>query len=96
MNQSTSINIGLTGHFSLMVRTAKRDGFWFYGKSNGLEFWFSPVEFEKKLFEGGQWIGKINWVLRSPRERLAELKILYETAKEEFNDVVRVVNEEKN
>lgn len=95
MYQSTSINVGLTGRFSSMVETAKREGLWFYGKSCGLEFWLSPVEFEKKLFEGGEWIAKINWLLQSPKVRLSELKFLYEETKEEFNDIVRKVNEEK-
>ncbi|HCY76964.1 MAG TPA: hypothetical protein DHV28_13670 [Ignavibacteriales bacterium] len=93
MNNRASINIGISGYYSALVETARRERLWFYGK-NGLEFWFSPNEFESKLFEGGDWITKINWILRRPKERINEIKYLQDELKKEFDDIVKTYSEE--
>jgi len=93
MDYRASIDIGVSGYYSALIETGKREKLWFYGK-NGLEFWFSPKEFESKLFEGGDWIIKINWTLRRPKERINEIKFLQDELKKEFDDIVKTYTEE--
>lgn len=96
MNNSSTIRIGLTKYYSNLIDTAKRELKWFYGKSHGLEFWFSPKEFESRLSEGGEWISKINWILKSPRERVQELKFFIEEMKSEIEDISKVYYQENS
>ncbi len=87
MNNRASIEIGLTAHYSVLVVTAKRDKLWFYGSRYGLDYWFSPKEFEEKLYEGGEWITKINWLLKSPKERMIQIKYFIEELKKELENI---------
>jgi hypothetical protein len=94
VSNGASIEIGLTKHFSNLVYNAKREMLWFYGKRLGLEFWFSPKEFESMLFEGGNWISEINWILKSPKDRYKELKYFIDEMKQEIEDIAVIYNEE--
>lgn len=87
MSLGGSINNGLSGYFSNLVATAKREKFWIYGKRKGIEYWFSPNEFNTKLHSGGEWIMQVIWILRSPKERIAELKFLMEENKKEIENI---------
>jgi len=87
MSLGGSINSGLTGYFSNLVATAKREKFWIYGKRKGIEYWFSPIEFNTKLHNGGEWISEVIWILRSPKERVSELKFLMEENKKEIENI---------
>ena len=87
MNNTTSVEIGLTKFYSNLVATGKRESMWIYGKVHGLELWFSPIEFESKLLEGGEWINKVKWLLKSPKERVRELKFFIEEMKKEIEEI---------
>ena len=95
MRNDSSVEIGLTYYYSNLVEVAKKKALWVYGKYMGLEFWFSPKEFEEKLFQGGDWLNKINWILRSPRERVQELKNFINEMQQEIQDISEKYYQEK-
>jgi hypothetical protein len=58
-----------------MIEVARKKRFWFYGRLINVEFWFSPNEFKTKAFEKSEWFKKINWLMKSPNERLKQLSL---------------------
>ena len=96
MLKDSSVEIGMTRYYSQLIESAKQNRMWIYGKMMGLEFWFSPREFELKLFDGGDWLIKVKWVLKSPRERVRELKYFIEEMKKEIEDISNKYYEENN
>lgn len=61
---------------------AENENLWFYSTYQHL--WFSPKELRKEIEQGNYMWGAINWTLRSPFEKVKELKEKAERAQQEL------------
>lgn len=55
-----------------LFRRAEQEGLWFYSPYQQL--WFSPEALRRQQERGSFRWGAVNWELRDPRERIAELR----------------------
>ena len=57
---------------NLMIDSAEKQGLWMFCQYQAL--WFSPQELRKAQSEGRFRWGPVNWEVRDPQERMAELE----------------------
>lgn len=65
-----------------LFKKAEEEGLWFFCSYQQL--WFSPKQLRNAHSEGRFLWGALNWSLRDPQEKLAELKEEISTAKREL------------
>ena len=75
-----------------MFEEARLNGLWFFSSYQRL--WFSPDELEEANQKGRFRWGPVNWVLRNPRERIAELVEEHEGTHRELDSIRQRVKTE--
>ncbi len=73
--------------FIELINKARELNLFLYGRRFGMEFWFSPKEFSELALKNSNWVSKIEWTLRDPRERTAELKNYIDLLNQEITDL---------
>ncbi|ATF13594.1 hypothetical protein A616_16890 [Brevibacillus brevis X23] len=65
-----------------MFEEAEAKKLWFYCSYQGL--WFSPSELKQAQNEGRFLWGAVNWQLRDPNEKLAEMQLQQQSLSKEI------------
>ena len=73
-----------------MFKEARTKGLWFFCRYQSL--WFSPDELEAAHKEGRFVWGKVNWMLRDPLERVAQLNKEIRNAEAEKEQFLKRLN----
>lgn len=84
-------NQGIYEPLRWMFEEARANGLWFF--SSYQKLWFSPDELEEANCKGRFRWGPVSWVLRNPRERIAELVEEHEETHKKIESIRQKVGE---
>jgi hypothetical protein len=76
-----------------MMAKARCENLWFHSVYQ--DMWFSPDELQAAWDKGQFRWGAVNWILRNPAERLAQLALSIEATKRDLDEFQRRLNNAK-